>query len=74
MESLAREMESGYIAPPSFQPDRALMQTYAEQVANGIGANGQAELMALRNAGVVGIRSALREVRTSLGGTKHGLD
>lgn len=68
VESLGREMDSGYVAPTSFQPDRALMQIYAEKVANGIGANGQAGLMALRNAGVVGIRSALKRVRTGLAG------
>lgn len=72
--SLAREMESGYIAPPNFQPDRALMQTYAEQVANGIGASGQAQLLALRNAGVVGVRSALQQIRTNFAGGKYGLD
>ncbi|MCK1335144.1 L-carnitine dehydrogenase [Bradyrhizobium sp. 38] len=74
VESLGREMDSGYIAPSSFQPDPALMQIYAEKVANGIGANGQAGLMALRNAGVVGIRSALERVRTGLVGVNSDLD
>lgn len=74
VERLAHEMDSGYIAPANFQPDRALMQTYAEQVANGIGAKGQARLMALRNAGVVGIRSVLQRVRTDLARTEHDLD
>ncbi len=68
VESVGREMDRGYIAPASFQPDQALLQKYAEQVAKGIGANGQAGLIALRNAGVVGIRSELQRVRTTLAG------
>jgi len=73
VESLGREMDRGYIAPASFQPDQALLQKYAEQVAKGIGVNGQAGLIALRNAGVVGIRCELQRVRTSLAGSEHEL-
>ncbi|MGY4362900.1 carnitine 3-dehydrogenase [Bradyrhizobium sp. i1.3.1] len=66
VDGLAREMESGYMAPASFQPDRELMRAYAEQVVSSIGANGQARLMALRDAGIVGIRGALQRVRADL--------
>ncbi|MCC8957521.1 L-carnitine dehydrogenase [Bradyrhizobium sp. Pear77] len=66
VEGLAREMESGYMAPPSFQPDKELMRAYAEQVFNGIGVDGQAGLMELRNGGIVGIRRALQRVRAGL--------
>ncbi|MDX8483442.1 3-hydroxyacyl-CoA dehydrogenase NAD-binding domain-containing protein [Mesorhizobium sp. VK24D] len=66
IEGLADEMERGYLAPPSFQPDRELMQIYAEQVAKGIGANGQAELLEWRDAGVVAIRAALKRARERL--------
>lgn len=72
VESIGRDMD-GYLAPASFQPDQALLRAYAEQVSNGIGANGQAGLMALRNAGVVGIRSALARVKAGLGG-KYDVD
>ncbi|TIN32172.1 MAG: L-carnitine dehydrogenase [Mesorhizobium sp.] len=61
-EGLADEMER-YLAPPDFQPDRQLMRAYGEEVLKGIGANGQAELMELRDAGVVAIRSALQRAR-----------
>ncbi|MES0168095.1 3-hydroxyacyl-CoA dehydrogenase NAD-binding domain-containing protein [Mesorhizobium sp. M0027] len=61
-EGFADEMER-YLAPPDFQPDRPLMRAYGEQVLKGIGANGQAELMELRDAGVVAIRSALQRAR-----------
>ncbi|KUM25075.1 hypothetical protein AU467_27770 [Mesorhizobium loti] len=68
MESLGRDMDGGcYMAPSSFQPDRDLMLAYAEQILNGIGANGQTGLMALRDTGVVGIRGALKRVRENLG-------
>ncbi|WP_407193151.1 3-hydroxyacyl-CoA dehydrogenase NAD-binding domain-containing protein [Bradyrhizobium sp. STM 3566] len=67
VESIGRDMD-GYLAPASFQPDQELLRTYAEKVAVGIGANGQAGLMALRNAGVVGIRSALTRAKAGLGG------
>ncbi|KRP93403.1 hypothetical protein AOQ73_24315 [Bradyrhizobium pachyrhizi] len=66
VQGLAREMESGYMAPASFQPDRELMQAYAEQVANTIGADGQERLMALRDVGIVGIRSVLQRVKANL--------
>lgn len=59
-EGFAAEMERGFLAPPDFQPDRQLLRAYGEQVLKGIGANGQAELMELRDAGVVAIRSALQ--------------
>ncbi|MER9064411.1 3-hydroxyacyl-CoA dehydrogenase NAD-binding domain-containing protein [Mesorhizobium sp. M0698] len=68
IEGLTDEMERGYLAPPDFQPDRQLMRAYAEQVAKGIGANGQAGLMELRNAGVVAIRGALQRAKESLKG------
>ncbi|MER9134386.1 3-hydroxyacyl-CoA dehydrogenase NAD-binding domain-containing protein [Mesorhizobium sp. M0768] len=59
-EGFADDMEQGcYLAPPDFQPDRQLLRAYGEQVLKGIGANGQAELMELRDAGLVAIRSAL---------------
>ncbi|WP_407194550.1 hypothetical protein [Bradyrhizobium sp. STM 3566] len=63
MESLGRKMDGGYIAPATIQPDQALLQKYAEQ------ANGQAGLIALRNAGVVRIRSELQRVRTTFAGS-----
>ncbi|MDX8483383.1 3-hydroxyacyl-CoA dehydrogenase NAD-binding domain-containing protein [Mesorhizobium sp. VK24D] len=66
-EDFAAEM-TGFLAPPDFQPDRQLMRAYGEQVLKGIGANGQAELMELRDAGVVGIRGALRRAKKSLKG------
>lgn len=59
VQGLTREMESGYVAPPSFAPDQALMDAYADQVVSEIGADGQEQLKALRDAGVVGIRGAL---------------
>ncbi|MDA9441451.1 hypothetical protein XH98_20625 [Bradyrhizobium sp. CCBAU 51745] len=67
VDSIGRDMD-GYLAPASFKPDPTVLRDYAEQVSNGIGANGQAGLMALRNAGVVGIRSALARVKAGLGG------
>lgn len=67
VQGLAREMESGYMAPPSFEPDRELMRTYADKVLSSIGADGQTKLMALRDAGIVGIRSALQRVREERG-------
>ncbi|MGY3238260.1 carnitine 3-dehydrogenase [Bradyrhizobium sp. USDA 4472] len=73
VESIGRDLDS-YTAPSDFKPGEALLQAYAEEVSNGIGAKGQAGLMALRNAGVVSIRSALERVRASLAGAKHGMD
>ncbi|MER9237235.1 3-hydroxyacyl-CoA dehydrogenase NAD-binding domain-containing protein [Mesorhizobium sp. M0622] len=64
-QDLADEMER-YLAPPDFQPDRQLMRAYGEQVLKGIGANGQAELMVLRDTGVVAIRSALQQAKENL--------
>ncbi len=63
VDLLAHELESGYTAPPSFQPDKALMRKYADEVVRGIGSRGQADLMDLRNAGVAGIRKALARAR-----------
>ena len=68
VDLLAHEMASGYTAPATFHPDRDLMREYAEQVVRGLGAEGQASLMALRDAGVAGIRSTLQRVRSSLNG------
>jgi len=68
VQGLDREMKSGYMAPASFQPDNELMQAYAEQVTSTIGADGQTRLMALRDVGVVGIRSVLQQARAKLGG------
>uniref|UniRef100_UPI00177E24A4 3-hydroxyacyl-CoA dehydrogenase NAD-binding domain-containing protein n=1 Tax=Mesorhizobium mediterraneum TaxID=43617 RepID=UPI00177E24A4 len=65
-EAIADEMER-YLAPPDFQPDRQMMRAYGEQVLEGIGANGQAELMELRDAGVVAIRAALQRARKPKG-------
>lgn len=73
VESIGRAPE-GYTAPANFNPHGELLQAYAEQASKGIGANGQAGLMALRNAGVVSIRSALERVRASLTRAKHELD
>ncbi|WP_271619408.1 hypothetical protein [Bradyrhizobium sp. CCBAU 51745] len=67
MESLGRGNGRRLIAPASFRPDQALLQKYAEQ------ANGQAGLIALRNAGVVGIRSELQRIRTTFGRATHEL-
>ncbi|MER9613194.1 3-hydroxyacyl-CoA dehydrogenase NAD-binding domain-containing protein [Mesorhizobium sp. M0312] len=61
-EGIAAEMER-YLAPPDFQPDRQLMRAYGEEVLKGIGANGQSELMELRDAGVVAIRAALQRAK-----------
>lgn len=68
VEEIAREMESGYVAPASFQPDQELMKTYVNKVVNGIGADGRDRLMALRNSGVVAIRGALQKAVGSLVG------
>jgi len=38
-------MESGYTAPPSFKPDKALMKAYADEVCRGIGSRGQDDLL-----------------------------
>ncbi|WP_027170197.1 3-hydroxyacyl-CoA dehydrogenase NAD-binding domain-containing protein [Mesorhizobium sp. WSM3224] len=63
-EGLADEMER-YLAPPDFQPDRQLMRAYGEDVLKGIAANGQAELMELRDVGVVAIRAALQPAKNT---------
>ncbi|MER9237194.1 3-hydroxyacyl-CoA dehydrogenase NAD-binding domain-containing protein [Mesorhizobium sp. M0622] len=68
IEGLTDEMERGYLAPSDFQPDRKLMRAYAKQVAKCIGAHGQAELLELRDAGVVAIRGALQRAKESLKG------
>lgn len=68
VDLLAHEMASGYLAPPEFQPDRKLMRDYADQVVRGLGAGGQAGLIALRDSGVAGIRSALQRVKATLDG------
>ncbi|TXR50534.1 3-hydroxyacyl-CoA dehydrogenase NAD-binding domain-containing protein [Phyllobacterium endophyticum] len=65
VDGLLREMDAGYMAPASFRPDPEIMQIYAEQVLNGIGAKGQEGLMAFRDAGVAHIRRALGQVRAS---------
>lgn len=59
VELLSHELRSGYVAPPAFEPDAALLQRYAEEVVSGIGAAGQAGLIAQRDAGVASIRAAL---------------
>ncbi len=63
VDLLAHEMESGYTAPATFTPDRALMSAYADEVCRGIGANGQGDLIELRNEGVAKIRVLLDGIR-----------
>jgi len=63
VDLLAHEMESGYTAPPAFSPDKALMNAYADEVCRGIGANGQGDLLALRDEGVAKIRVLLDTIR-----------
>ncbi|MBW0370810.1 3-hydroxyacyl-CoA dehydrogenase NAD-binding domain-containing protein [Ensifer adhaerens] len=67
VDLLAHEMESGYTAPPSFKPDAALMRAYADGVCRGIGANGQNDMLALRNEGVAKLRVLLNGIRTRKG-------
>lgn len=59
VELLSHELRSGYVAPPSFEPDAGLLRRYADEVVSGIGAAGQADLIARRDAGVAAIRAAL---------------
>ncbi|WP_145611450.1 3-hydroxyacyl-CoA dehydrogenase NAD-binding domain-containing protein [Rhizobium mongolense] len=63
VDLLAHEMESGYTAPATFTPDKALMNAYADEVCRGIGANGQDDLIALRDEGVAKIRVLLDSLR-----------
>lgn len=67
VELLSNELRSGYIAPPSFEPDTALLLRYAKEVLSGIGAAGQDELIARRDAGVASIRAALAVLTPSQG-------
>lgn len=59
VELLSHELRSGYVAPPEFEPEPELLKRYAEEVMSGIGAAGQNELIARRDAGVAAIRAAL---------------
>ena len=63
VDLLAHEMESGYTAPASFKPDKALMSAYADEVSRGIGSEGQGNLIALRNEGIAKIRVLLEGFR-----------
>jgi carnitine 3-dehydrogenase len=63
VDLLAHEMESGYSAPASFVPDKALMKAYSDEVRAGIGAGGQDGLMSLRDEGVAKIRVLLDGIR-----------
>jgi carnitine 3-dehydrogenase len=67
VQAIAREINGGFVAPPSFAPNDELMQAYAQEVVSTIGANGQSGLMDLRNAGIVGVRGVLERVKDELG-------
>ncbi|PDT78664.1 3-hydroxyacyl-CoA dehydrogenase NAD-binding domain-containing protein [Sinorhizobium sp. BJ1] len=68
VDQIAHEIESGYTAPATFTPDKALMTAYADEVCRGIGAEGQDGLIALRNEGVAKIRMLLDVMRQRKGG------
>ncbi|PDT81085.1 3-hydroxyacyl-CoA dehydrogenase NAD-binding domain-containing protein [Sinorhizobium sp. BJ1] len=63
VDLIVHDLESGYTAPPSFKPDRALINTYADEVCRGIGSQGQGDMIALRNEGVAKIRKVLEGLR-----------
>lgn len=54
---LLQELNSGYTAPSGFVPDEALMNKYADSIAETFGPDGQASLLSLRDQGVAAIRA-----------------
>ncbi|MDK1492916.1 3-hydroxyacyl-CoA dehydrogenase NAD-binding domain-containing protein [Sinorhizobium sp. 7-81] len=70
VELLARELDSGYTAPPSFEPDKALIKAYADEVCQSIGCRGRINMIALRNEGLAKIRVLLEDLRRSDGSAR----
>lgn len=64
---LVQEMENGYVAPPGFKPDAALLRTYVDAVSAGIGSKGQEALRLSRDEGIVRLRAVFGCSRSGSG-------